>query len=74
MGRWKLGMGAHEKDGLLQGFTFEDLITAIHCNEPVKDEAAVRKVVAELLEEQITNMYELLEYNMDEIIERASDY
>jgi hypothetical protein len=70
----RLGKGAHEKDDLLQGFTYEDLLTAIHCNEPVKDETTVRKIVAELLEEQLTNMYELLEYNIDEIIKRASDY
>ena len=68
---WKLGADVHENDNLMDGFTYEDIITALHCAEPVIDEAAVRRTVNEIYRQNITNMYELLEINIKEIIKLA---
>ena len=70
--KYKLGVDLIGKDSLLDGFTFEEVIDALNCNEAVIDEAVVRRVVNEMLEENITNMYELLNNNVMEIIKRAT--
>jgi diketogulonate reductase-like aldo/keto reductase len=72
MGRqWKLGIGVHEQDDLLSGFTFESLITALHCGEKVIDVDAVYKTVDRMVEIAMQDMNFLLRSNIVEIIRRA---
>jgi hypothetical protein len=66
-----LGKDVHEKDNLLDGFTFEGIITALHCGEPVINEKVVRKVVLDNLHRCIQDLNHLVDINMDEIIKRA---
>jgi len=68
---WKLGVDLHETDSLLDGFTFESVITALYCGEPVIDESAVKRVVNDILKSQMQDLNCLLENNMNEIIKRA---
>ena len=68
---WKLGEDIHELDNLLDGFTFDCVITALYCGEKVIDEAAVNRVVKDILDSQIQDMRFLIENNMHEIIKRA---
>jgi len=70
--KWKLGEDLNEKDSLLDGLTFEDIITAVYSNEPIIDAASVKKVVKEILDRQTADLYILLENNMGEIIKRAT--
>ena len=69
---WKLGVDVHEKDNILDGFTFEDIIIALHCNEPSINEATVRKTVKLIMEQRLQDMNILIDINMNEIIKRAS--
>jgi len=68
---YKLGRDLIEKDSLLDGFTFEDVIEAVRCNEPNVNESTVRKTVLEMLLHNLQNFNELFESNMQEIIRRA---
>ena len=68
---WKLGDDIHKQDNLLDGFTFQDIITALHCNEPVIDVKAVMKTVKTIMEQRLEDYEYLLNNNMVEIIERA---
>ena len=68
---YKLGCDLINKDSLLDGFTFEEIIDTLHCNEHEINEEAVRRVVNEILSENLTNMNELLDNNIQEIIKRA---
>lgn len=70
--QWKLGVDLHEDDNLLDGFTFTAVIDALHCNEPVIDEAAVRKTIKNILEPQLEDLWSLANNNIKEIIKRAS--
>jgi len=70
--RYKLGVDLIDKDSLLDGFTFEDIIDVLRCNEPVIDEAVVRRVVNDMLKENTINMREILKNNVMEIIKRAT--
>ena len=70
---WKLGDDVHEQDSLLDGFTFDTIITMLVCNEPVIDSGAVIKSIKELLEMQLEDMWSLVDNNMDEIIKAAQD-
>jgi len=71
MRSWKLGVDLNNGDNLLDPITFDDVITALQCNEKVINEGTVRKVVNEILESNITNFKELLEANISEIVKRA---
>ena len=68
---WKLGIDLNECDNLLDGFSFEAVITALHHGEKVINKAAVRRVVKDILESQLQDLNCLLENNMSEIIKRA---
>lgn len=69
--QWRLNSDLHEEDNLLDGFTFEQVITALRCNEKTIDEKAVKKVVKEILDSQMEDLQFLLENNMDLIIQKA---
>ena len=49
--RWKLGDDVSAEDNILDGFTFKDLILAVHCNCESITPEAVRREAAEILEE-----------------------
>ena len=70
--KYKLGVDLIDKDSLLDGFTFEEVIDVLHCNESEINEAVVRRVVNDMLRENTTNMRELLNDNVMEIIKRAT--
>jgi len=70
--KYKLGVDLIDKDSLLDGFTFEDVIDVLRCNEPVINEAVVRRVVNDLLKENAVNMHEILNSNVMEIIKRST--
>ena len=71
---WKLGDDVLEGDSVLDGFSFEDLATALYSNEPVIDEAAVRKTVKDIFDRQVEDMNFLIENNMEEIIHLAKGF
>jgi uncharacterized protein YqgV (UPF0045/DUF77 family) len=68
---YKLGKDLNETDSLLDGFTFEDVITAVRCGEEIINSATVRRVVSDILENQKQDLHSLLRANMSEIIKRA---
>ena len=65
---WKLGEDLSESDNLLDGITFDELITTVHCNCPVIDEKAVYAEFKRILEIREQDMYSLLNKNLDAII------
>ena len=70
---YKLGKDLMVKDNLLDGFTFEDVIDTLNCNEVIIDEVAVNRLVDDMLRENIINMREILNNNIPEIIKRATE-
>lgn len=68
---WKLGDDLVGSDNLLDGLTFDDLITAVHHNCPVINRAAVYAQLSEILGSRKQDMAHLLENNMDAIIKEA---
>lgn len=71
--KWKLGIDLGTYDNLLDGFTFDDLILAVRCNNKVVDAAAVMKEAQRILDQRLEDMHFLIENNMMEIIEEASN-
>ena len=72
MGRlYLLGHDLIPKDNLMDGFTFEDVIDALNCNEKEINNESVKRVVNEMLNDNLSNMKELLNNNMQEIINRV---
>ena len=62
----------HQKDDLLGGITFEELITTIQSNESVVNEKVVKKVYKEILKANLDDAEYELKQNMKEIIKLAS--
>lgn len=69
--QWQLGEDVSEHDNLLDGFTFNQLIVSLHSGSEKVTPAEVRKVVKDMLEIQLEDMWFLVDKNMDEIIKRA---
>lgn len=69
--QWKLGEDMHESDTILDPITFENIITALHCNERVISENAVWGVVREIMDSRMEDFNYLIENNMQEIIAEA---
>lgn len=69
--KWKLGEDMHREDCIFDPITFEQIITALHCNERVIDEHAVLKVVREIMESRVQDFHYLVTNNMQEIIAEA---
>lgn len=59
-------------DNILAGFTIQDLIDAVYCNEAWKDEIRVKKVFNELLEAQQKEAKETLRQNMQLILKELN--
>ena len=69
--KWKLGDDIDFNDNLLDGFSFYDLILAVHCNCEHITPKAVRRTVAEILEQRMQDYRFLLENNIEEIMAAA---
>ena len=63
----KLRFYHHVEDSLLDSFSYKTLITAVQCNEKVRDEKAIRKVFNELLESRIQDSKDMLNLMMDKL-------
>lgn len=59
------------EDNMMDGFTFQEIITTVHCNCPKITPDAIRKEVLALVELRIDDLKCLLERNMDVIAEEA---
>ena len=58
-------------EALLRGFSFQELIDATQCNEPIINEASIIKTFNEIVKAQMIDAnYELQKY-MTEIIDMA---
>ncbi len=68
---WKLGEDLSENDNLLDGITFEELITTVRCNCSVIDKKAVYDEFMRILGIREQDMYSLLNKNMNAIIAEA---
>ena len=68
---WKLGVDLSAQDNLLDGFTFDDLILAVHCSSREVTPSSVRKELSEIMAVRKQDMMYLLEKNMDAIVEAA---
>lgn len=58
----------HKKDSILDGFSFEDLIDTVHCNESKINEKAVKKVFEEMLQYQIAEAREMFEAQLKNVM------
>ena len=70
---WKLGEDLAVQDNILDGITFEELITTIHCNIR-KDEIgpySICEQLGEIIKLRITDAFELLKINAEDIIRLA---
>lgn len=68
---WKFGEDLSENDNLLDGITFEELITTVRCNCPTINSKTVRTELKRILGIRQQDMKYLLEENMDAIIAAA---
>lgn len=73
-GNRKLGDDLSEYDNLLDGFTFQDLITAVRCNCPVVDLNAIKRCVHDIIDGRLEDMWFLVENNAAEIAAEATKY
>jgi len=67
---WRLDDDLIASDNVLDGFTFDDLILAVHHNSEVSPKT-VRQSLKDIIEARLEDMYFLVEQNMDIIMERA---
>ncbi len=69
--KWKLGLGQTTSDSVMDGFTFDDLITAIqsNCKEITEDD--VWEQAMSIIRGQMEDMKYLIETNMEQIINAA---
>lgn len=68
---WKLGKDLITSDNMLDGFTFADVILAVHCNCREITPGQVRKQVHETLAGRLEDLDYLLEKNIEEIMKEA---
>lgn len=69
--QWKLGIDMVTSDNMLDGFTFADVILAVHCNCREITPDQVRKQVYEILAGRLEDLDYLLEKNIEEIMQEA---
>lgn len=68
---WLLGDDLAACDNLLDGITFDDIITQVHCNCRNITPDTIRKEVDDFLKLRLADMRELLERNIDTIMTEA---
>lgn len=66
--KWKLGNDLYPEDNILDGLTFEELITTVQCNCRVLGREAVRKQWKAIIEQRLDDARYLLDNNIDEIL------
>lgn len=64
---WKLGADLSVEDNLLDGITFQELITTVRCNCPDVTPDAIREEVDEIIKIRMQDMEYLLENNLEAI-------
>lgn len=69
--KWRLGEDLDRGDNLLDGITFSEVITTVHCNCKIVTADAIRSEVKHILEIRMQDMKYLLENNIDVIAEEA---
>lgn len=69
---WRLGDDLITQDNILDGFTFDDVILALHHKRKI-DERAAMEVLKDILEGRLTDMKFLFEKNLDIIITKAKE-
>lgn len=69
--KWRLGEDLCREDNLLDGITFSEIITTVHCNCKIVTADAIRKEAKHILEIHRQDMEYLLENNLDIIAEEA---
>ena len=70
--QWKLGEDIHPNDNIFDPITFEQIITALHCNERVIDHKAINRVAMDIFKSRWQDFMYLLENNTQEIIAEAA--
>jgi len=45
----------HKEDDLMEGITFQELITTVHCNEQRRDRATIEKVFNQIMAMKISD-------------------
>ena len=70
--QWKLNEDMHLNDCIFDPITFEQIITALHCNERELNSFAVHRVAREILESRIQDFIYLIDNNTKEIIAEAA--
>ena len=68
--KWKLGEDLYPEDSLLDGVTISDIILALHHSSEVNPHVA-KKLLLEILETRLEDMWFIFNNNIDEIIEAA---
>lgn len=73
---WRLGEDLFTYDSLLDGLTFDDLILQIHCNLKKSEMTpeAVKKELLDVVNGRLEDMWFLMNWNMDKIIEYSRNY
>lgn len=69
--QWKLGIDMVSSDNMLDGFTFDDVILAVHCSSRQITQDQVRRQVYEILANRLEDLNYLLENNIEEIMQEA---
>lgn len=68
--KWRLGVDQHPKDNVLDGFTYQDVIDALHQCKVISPTSA-KKVVMDILSQRHQDMWYLFENNLDIIVAEA---
>ena len=71
--KYKLGEDMHINDAIFPEITFDEIITALHCNEQVIDRKAIRRVINEIMNARAQNFDYILNNNIAEIIAEAKN-
>lgn len=69
--QWKLGEDLFPEDSLLDGFTFEDVITVLKSNCQNLTPTEAKKELRELVDSKLEDMYFLFENNCEEMLKIA---
>lgn len=69
--KWKLGEDLYPEDNMLDGFTFEDVITMCKCNCRNLTVAEAKRELQELIDSRLTDLYFLFQNNCEEILRIA---
>ncbi len=69
--KWELGEDLFFEDNLLDGITFEEVVTTVMCNSKHITREAVRLAVKQIIEIRLQDMDYLLDKNVLNIVKEA---